>query len=174
MKFLKLTLLLCVALIILAGCSTKTTSKEAKNSNSSLSTSSDKASHTILYQNRNLGLTLYQTDQWKKIYDKANIKETNVVFKENKIQAIVTVVSLKNSISLIKKDLLKSVKNPKILSESNTSLDFESGMKEKMRITSNFKKKSNHIYIFSFVTPADQYGSQKSVVQTFMDNVSIK
>lgn len=171
MKFLKLTVLFCIASIILAGCSSQTTGKGVKNPIQS--TSSKKAPQSILYKNKNVGLTLYQTGQWRIVTDKSSSKGTNVVFKENKIQAIVSIVSSKNSISSIKKDLLKSVRNPTTLSESNTSLDFESGTKEKMRITSTFKMKGNYIYIFSFVTPVDQYDSQKSVVQAFMDKVVI-
>jgi hypothetical protein len=165
MNLFKTTALLCTAFIILTGCSSqKSSSKEANGASNS---------QPILYQNKNVGLTLYQTDQWKKTSNETNSKETNIVFKEKKLQAIVTVLSAKNSISSIKKDLLKSVISPKTLSESDTSLDFESGTKENMRITSVFKKKNNHIYLFSFVTPANQYNSEKSMEQAFLDKVSI-
>lgn len=179
MKLLKLAALLSALTIFLVGCGTQQSSKgeKIKDVQKTAATETTKKQVTptdpVLYQNKELGLTLYQTDQWKKTADKSNAKDTNVAFEDGKVRVIVSIVSSKNSITSIKKDILKSVTSPKTLSESNTLLDFESGTKEKMRITTTFKTKGSHVYIFSFVTPSAQYQAEKSAEQSFMDKVSI-
>jgi hypothetical protein len=130
--------------------------------------------YPVLYQDKTVGLTLYQTGSWERITEKNSPKSLNVTFKENKIQAIVSVVSNQNTVKSIQDDLLKSVIQPKIISQTDSSLVFESGTQDKIRVTCFLKKNGAHNYIFSFITPASSYNNQSKDIKIFMDQVKIK
>jgi hypothetical protein len=160
--------------LILTGCSTSQKSANQNNVASNGGAGHQKASNSpTLYQNPSVNLKITQTGDWKKAAEKKSSKGLNLVFKENGLHAIVSVIPSTQSIQSIQSDLLKSVSHPAILSQSATTLDFQAGTKDKIRVLNYLKKKGNRDYVFSFVTPVKTFNQEKPVIQKFMANVQI-
>lgn len=160
--------------LVLAGCSTSpksaTQKVQAPKGGASHQTAADRP---LLYQNSSVHLKITQTGDWKKTSEKKSSKGLHVVFKQNDLHAIVSVIPSTQSIKSIQSDLLRSVSNPSIFLQTETTLDFQAGTKDKIRVLNYLKKKGSQDYIFSFVTPVKTINQEKPVIQKFMANVQI-
>ncbi|MDR5658854.1 hypothetical protein RH915_05070 [Serpentinicella sp. ANB-PHB4] len=157
-KVFLLTLIL--ILLIASGCSKKHVDTENQNIQ-------EKA---VLYENIDLGFRVFESSQWN-VGEESTNGSFNVTFENNKLKAIVTILTSEKSVDEIKNDLKTGTRKANIIQDTKDSLIFESERKESIRTEIYIKDNRANKGIITFMTPVKDYENNKDAIDEFRRNL---
>jgi hypothetical protein len=169
-KIGSLTLLLGFIVLLLASCGqgdTQDQPRQTANSGESTPPTED-----ILYENKELGLRVYQAPEWE--LDQEGESETfNVAFQRDKLKALITFVSPELPLDKIKQELITGSEPVQVLEESDTYLALQSKRKEPIRTDIYIEQTDQYTIIYTFKTPAHLYPTNKPHMDMFKAHVHV-
>lgn len=128
----------------------------------------------IIYTNDKWGITVFEAEGWVQStsnYDQTFSDSLNLIYQNETLKAIITIVSNNKSLEDIKKEIMISLGNVDVLEDSNTFLTLKTNRKESIRIDIYFNRNELHTGIITFMVPLDKYEANKNKISDFRDNV---
>ncbi|TXC90646.1 hypothetical protein FS935_12090 [Metabacillus litoralis] len=106
---------------------------------------------TFLYENKEKGIRIGEVKDWK--FSKE--EDSNVVFQNEKLQAIITILPTKQDVKSIKRDLIVGAGDITIIEETDKTLSFHSNRKESIRTDVSISQVGEKMNIVTFVGKVD-------------------
>lgn len=166
-------MLLVLSFIFLWGCSSEDQiadySQKLNESPSVENMDHQKENQPILYNNHELGLTILETENWQVINE---VKQPfNVLFENDKMKALITIISNESSFSSIKEELVESAGNVTIIEEKDSFITYISNRKESIRTLVYLYSFQEQTGIVTFITPEEDYVSNIEEIELFHSNI---
>ncbi|MEN2768164.1 hypothetical protein [Ornithinibacillus xuwenensis] len=156
-------LILLISFLLLAACGTEESSNTTTNEKEN--TQDEKA--TFLFDSKEKGIKVEDASGWTLIEE----QDSNVVFENGTLKAIITVISEDNDFATLKQDLKTSAGDITVLEESDTQLSFQTNRKESIRSDISLYKEGTKTQIITFMTKVENYKSNQSLIEEFSKKI---
>lgn len=122
---------------------------------------------SFLYENEEKGIRVGEVKDWKLSKE----EDSNVVFQNEKLQAIITILPNKQDVKSIKRDLIVGAGDIKIIEETDKSLSFHSNRKESIRTDIFISQVGEKMNIVTFVGKVDDDEMNRSKIVEFKEHI---
>ncbi|SDM18596.1 hypothetical protein [Sediminibacillus halophilus] len=156
-----LMLLFLMFLLVLGACQ--------NGGNAQESTEQEQEEKNYLYESETVKVT--ETSGWSKHDSPSNDGEENILFQNDNVKAILTLVSDEKSLDEIKNELKSSFGNTEAIEENEKYLSLKSNRKESVRTDIYLDSGDEQTGILIFMTPFEEYEKNQAVIEEFKKNV---
>lgn len=126
----------------------------------------------IVYENPEVGLRVYETLNWA--IDKDTTRtQSNVMFANGNLKAIITMIPNSKSFEEIKQELKIGAGKVTVITETDDYLAFQSDRQESIRTDIYISEHGGHIAIITFMTPLNDYESNLGKMESFKSSVEL-
>jgi hypothetical protein len=168
--------ILILLVTLLTACSSEqTTTEEEKVPATTAAESPTSDTKTAIYTDTETGLAVYETEGWVFEKESKTGKGVNVTFSNEKVKGILSILSTDKSFDEIKNELKVGAGQIEIIDESDEYLSFKSLRKESIRTDIYLNRlPEGNVYIFSFLTPAEQFLDNQGKIEAILNHVQAK
>jgi hypothetical protein len=157
---------------LLIGCQKETESNIAEEGTTLQQ--NDATEKELLYENEEFGISIQKNSEWN-LQSKEENDNLNIILSQEKLTAIVSSVSTSKSFDEIKAELLVGAGDVEFISDDDSTLSFQSKLKNAIRTDVYFKKQSGvNNYIIIFMSPVSQYDKATLEMDSLLNHIEFK